>query len=256
MRVLMMGFLGLWLTMGALQGAEVLNTSLIHHTKKAKPKKKPLSKKPLPSKKRVVKSKSHSAPRVRWIYSSAFLTAYFSDGHYKQGYGLLLQNGNYLTASNLIFDQGMYAQTIMAKMQDDSAPMLICVARLHVKAIDRNRGLSLLSTHVFTNDYCQIRPESYYHARIYKKYGQNLLAHNATFHTLPLYYPQVSPKNAFEVQSLHGVSNLQENPFGRPLFNASGVFMGMLDAQKNKVRLIKRDVIMDFLRALQQRDLL
>ncbi|WP_120945963.1 hypothetical protein [Helicobacter labacensis] len=265
MRALVIALLGLWLGLGVLQGAEVLNTSLIHRAKRAK------AKKPTPSKKRnpklakratkaPTKPISPKAPSVsaRWIYSSAFLTVYFSDGHYKQGYGLLLQNGNYLSVASLVFDEGMYAQTIMARMQDDSAPMLICVARLHVKAIDHNRGLSLLGTYSFTNDYCQTRPESYYHARIYKKYAQDLLAYSHAPNTNTLYYPQVDSKDAFEVQRLHNFHDpsLQNLPLGRPLFNAQGVFMGVLDGNQDKLKVIKRGVVLDFLRALQKRRLL
>ncbi|TSA80151.1 hypothetical protein [Helicobacter mehlei] len=236
------------LALGALQ-ADGINTSLIHPAKKVKTPQKTAPK-------NNQQKSPKSAPTERWIYSSAFLTAYFSDGHYKQGYGLLLPNGNYLSASSLVFDQGMYAQTIMARMQDDSAPLLICVARLRLKAIDRNRGLSLLGTHVFTNDNCQVRPESYYHARIYKKYAQNLLAHSQTPSTKTLYYPQVGSKNAFEVQNLHNPSSLQDTPLGRPLFDAHGVFMGMLGGGQNQIKVIKRGVIIDFLRAMQKRKLL
>ncbi|WP_104696180.1 hypothetical protein [Helicobacter salomonis] len=267
MRSLGLVLVALLLGTGTLQGKEVLNTSLIHRAKskpsasagrtkkkQATPKKRPINtKKPT-----NVKASKNTPPPHQWIYSSVVLTAYFSDGHYKQGYGLLLQNGQYLTASSLIFDQGMYAQTIMAKMQDDSAPLLICVARLHVKAIDRNHDLSLLSTHAFTNDYCQTRPESYYHARIYKKYGQNLLAQKGAFENRNLYYPQVSQKNAFEVQSLQlGNWNLfQDTPYGRPLFSANGTFMGILSANQHQVKIIKRGVVLNFLRALKERDLL
>ncbi|WP_233704370.1 hypothetical protein [Helicobacter cynogastricus] len=190
----------------------------------------------------------------QWIYSSVFLTAYFDDGHYKQGYALLLQNGHYLTASTLIFDRGMYAQTIMAKMQDDSAPMLICIARLRVKAIDRNRGLSLLSTYEFTNDDCQTRPESYYHARIYKKYAQNLLEQK-TSPTFPLYYPQVNPQNAFKIQALSASLKNLKIPDGRPLFGANGTFAGLISANRRNTWIIKKEVVLSFLHILRERKL-
>ncbi|WP_104692599.1 hypothetical protein [Helicobacter felis] len=224
--------------------AEGLSTSLIHRSS-------PTSTPPTKKKK--------SPPRrlsaiPQWIYSSVFLTAYFDDGHYKQGYALLLPNGHYLTASTLVFDRGMYAQTIMAKMQDDSAPMLICVARLRVKAIDHNRGLALLSTHVFTNDGCQIRPESYYHARIYRKYAQNPLEQTAS-PTFPLYYPQVNPKNAFQIQALSASLKSIKIPYGRPLFGANGVFAGLISANERNAWVIKKETILSFLKTLKERKL-
>ncbi|MFC3846976.1 hypothetical protein ACFOPX_00285 [Helicobacter baculiformis] len=260
MQALRLVFVALWLAVGVLQAEEALNTSLIHRAKKpaahAHPKKKQTT---LPRHSTNPKPTKRAGAPHRWIYSSVFLTAYFGDGHYKQGYGLLLQNGHYLTASSLVFDNGLYAQVIMAKMQDDSAPMLICVAKLHVKAIDRNRGLSLLATHVFTNDFCQNRPESYYHARIYKKYGQDLLTQKGVPDAPVLYYPQVSSKNAFEVQNLRALSSralVQDAPYGRPLFSASGAFMGMLSANQKKAWVIKRETVLDFLRVLKERKLI
>ncbi|BCZ17285.1 Periplasmic protein [Helicobacter sp. NHP19-003] len=185
-----------------------------------------------------------------------FLTAYFGDGHYKQGYGLLLQKGHMLTSAELAYDKGMYATTFMAQMQDDSAPVLICVARLHIKAIDRNRGLALLNTHAFTNDYCQIRPESFYHARIYKRYAQDLLQTKSTTLGLQVYYPKVSDDNAFEVQTLlehHTYPPEKEtNAYGRPFFNSAGVFVGMAI---NPSATAPSHSVHDFLRNLKHRNL-
>ncbi|BEG57599.1 hypothetical protein NHP21005_12870 [Helicobacter sp. NHP21005] len=194
-----------------------------------------------------------------WIYSTVFLTAYFGDGHYKQGYGLLLQKGHVLTSAELAHDKGMYATTFTAQMQDDSAPILICVARLHIKAIDRNRGLALLNTRAFTNNSCQTRPESFYHARIYKRYAQNLLQAKSAARGLRVYYPKVGDNNAFEVRSLperhisHPLSSEREtNAYGRPFFNNTGVFVGMAI---NPSVIAPSHNIYTFLHNLKQRNL-
>ncbi|BCZ18877.1 hypothetical protein NHP190012_05190 [Helicobacter sp. NHP19-012] len=197
-----------------------------------------------------------------WIYSAVFLTAYFGDGHYKQGYGLLLQKGHVLTSAELAYDKGMYATTFMAQMQDDSAPVLICVARLHIKAIDRNRGLALLNTHAFTNDFCQTRPESFYHARIYRKYAQNLSKCKNAQPGLHMYYPKVSKTNAFIVQDMHQVlkqtqySKANETMYGRPFFNSVGDFVGMaINNTHDPHSFVPNPVICDFLLNLKHRQI-
>ncbi|WP_104690701.1 hypothetical protein [Helicobacter heilmannii] len=205
-------------------------------------------------------TKPHHTPTSLhpWIYSSVFLTAYFGDGHYKQGYGLLLQKGHVLTSAELAYDKGMYATTFIAQMQDDSAPVLICVARLHIKAIDRNKGLALLNTHAFTNDFCQTRPESFYHARIYTRYAQNLFLDKSTTLGLRMYYPKVGNDNAFKVQSLHEhhayplLSKQDSNAYGRPFFNSTGVFVGMA---VNPSAIAPRTAVDAFLNELKHREI-
>ncbi|WP_240328798.1 hypothetical protein [Helicobacter suis] len=284
-----------------LHAEKALDTSLIHHAKPSHTTKKiPRQNQKItksvkkPNKQnfqqQVKQNKEHNnanlEPLHLWIYSTVFLIAYFKDGHYKQGYGLLLQNGHVLTSSELAYDKGMYATTFVAKMQDDSGPMLICVARLRLKAIDRNRGLSLLNTHAFTNDYCQIRPESYYHARIYTKYGQDLLTKNSNPRkALQIYYPKISDQGTFEVgtfevrtyknilekshkdinyssqylnySDLHRIIRpLLKDVYGRPLFNHQDEFIGMAVSlpSQNNVFATKR-VIQDFLLDLKHRSI-
>lgn len=242
---------------------DMLETSLIHKLEASLAHKN--AQHPKVSKKSKGPAKWRNAAVLhKWIYSSVFLTAYFSDGHYKQGYGLLLKNGHYLTSSELAFDRGMYAKTVMARMQDDSASVLICVAQLRLRAIDRNRGLSLFNTYVFTNDYCEIRPESYYHKRIYTKYGQDLLL--LSKHpkgASMLYYPQVSLKDGFEIKSMHipsakksdlyPIKSSLENMYGRPFFSQNGVFMGMVTANNAHLLFANREIVQEFLRDLRRR---
>ncbi|CRF40467.1 hypothetical protein [Helicobacter ailurogastricus] len=260
---------------GFLLAEDALDTSLIHHNHQTPQHRPTQPKAPTPhatlqhTKRVFLQNDTHTSKRAThtylhpWIYSTMFLTAYFGDGHYKQGYGLLLPRGHVLTSSELAYDKGMYATTFMAKMQDDSAPVLICVARLRIKAIDRNRGLALLNTHAFTNDFCQTRPESFYHARIYKKYAQNLLhaKNSPTLPGSPLYYPTVSDTNAFVVENArqtleHLLPKGNEVMDGQPFFNSAGVFLGMaVNSTKNPRTFVPSGTIYDFLRDLRHRHL-
>lgn len=125
---------------------------------------------------------------------------YFSDGTYKEGYATLLKNGRYIASSETLYSNGLYPKTILAKMQDSSAKELICIASLHLEAMDRDQGLSLLKTADFRDDYCHKREESYYHVRIYTKYAQTFHSNPYTNQKTPnsdLYYPALNEEILF-----------------------------------------------------------
>ncbi|WP_104747441.1 hypothetical protein [Helicobacter cetorum] len=211
----------------------------------------------------------------KWVYAVALLEVYFSDGTYKQGYATLLESGHYIASSETLYANGKYPKTILAKMQDDSAKALICIANLRLRAIDRSKGLSLLQTSSFNNDYCQKRQESYYHARIYTAYAQTFylnppLAKNQTFSKI--YYPTISEENSFSIQVADGLvldflnpknTLLPKNSFkqasylwsGRPYFSDSGELVGVvsttLEHPKTLV-IIPRENIRKFLNDLKK----
>ncbi|CAJ99030.1 hypothetical protein [Helicobacter acinonychis] len=213
-----------------------------------------------------------------WVYSIALLKVYFSDGTYKEGYATLLENGHYIASSETLYSNGLYPKTILAKMQDSSAKELICIASLHLEAIDRDQGLSLLKTADFRDDYCHKREESYYHARIYTKYAQTFYSNpyiNKKTSDSDLYYPALNEGNSFSIQTM-GISVaelLKSKKFlsldssfkkgsvlwgGRPYFSEMGEFMGMassvLGDQENLV-IIPREKIVQFLNTLKNQNI-
>lgn len=213
----------------------------------------------------------------KWIYSIALITSYFDDGNLKEGFALLLKNGFYLTSSELTYENGEYPIKIVAKMQDDSANPLICIAKLEVKGMDSQKGLALLQTSSFTDDYCHNRPESYYHKRIYTKYGKDIFALESKQNFQEgIYFPVVENMDTFGVEKTlalkklyyHNSSN-QKNIFygysipidsyettmyGKPYFDKNGNFLGILTLSANYSLpiLINKTMAQTFIYQLQK----
>ncbi|PAF53177.1 hypothetical protein BKH42_07465 [Helicobacter sp. 13S00482-2] len=214
-----------------------------------------------------------SLESFKWIYSTAVLTVYFNNGTFKQGFALLLQDGFYLTSSELTYNEGLYPQKIIAKMQDDSADPLICIAQLRLKVMDSNKGLSLLETTAFTDDYCNTRAESYYHKRIYDKYAQNIFSKKPTQELIKdgLYYPIIKQADTFGVRRTYFIK--EENHynqklakeisygyslpfddqgrfvFGKPYFDKNGDFLGIFSVLTDSYLpvLIKKEIVQAFI---------
>lgn len=214
-----------------------------------------------------------SLESFKWIYSTALITAYFKDGSFKQGFAMLLANGVYLTSSQLTYDRGLYPEKITAKMQDDSADPLICIAELQLKAMDSSKGLALLKTSAFTDDYCNVRTESYYHKRIYQKYAQDVFSKKPTKDLIGngLYFPIIKEADTFGVdrtypikEETHYNENLQKEvsygyslpfetyerfAFGKPYFDKEGDFLGIFSMISDSYIpvLIKKEVVQAFI---------
>lgn len=214
-----------------------------------------------------------SLESFKWVYATALITAYFQDGSFKQGFAMLLPNGMYLTSSQLTYASGLYPEKITAKMQDDSADPLICIAELQLKAMDNSKGLALLKTAAFTDDYCNVRAESYYHKRIYQKYAQDVFSKKPTKDLISggLYFPIIKEADTFGVDRTYPIKeeiyynkNLQKEvsygyslpfdayerfTFGRPYFDKEGDFLGVFSMISDSYLpvLIKKEVVQEFI---------
>lgn len=216
-----------------------------------------------------------------WIYSTALIMVYFSDGSLKQGFGLLLENGLYLTSSNLTYQAGLYPKKIFAKMQDDSAKPIMCVASLDLQAVDSSKGLTLLRTSAFTDEHCKTRPESYYHKRIYDKYAQNIFTStpDQDLASQEIYFPTVENFYTFGVKKATPIKkkyydkqnqkifygySLQldtdcESTFGKPYFDEKGKFVGILsvmDHSDGMPILVTKKIAQDFIKEIKKKNIL
>ncbi|MDO7253030.1 hypothetical protein [Helicobacter cappadocius] len=231
---------------------------------------------------RFQKTQFDSLDSFKWVYGTAVITAYFKDGSFKQGFALLLQNGLYLTSSQLTYHLGLYPQKIVAKMQDDSADPLICVAELQLKAMDSNKGLSLLKTSAFTDDYCNVRTESYYHKRIYDKYAQKIFSKKPTKDLIQngLYFPVIKEADTFGVQRTYPIreetyyneklekevsygyslpfNSYEKFTFGKPYFDKNGDFLGIFSIIEDSYLpvLIKKEIVQQFICETEEKKIL
>ncbi|WP_104697796.1 MULTISPECIES: hypothetical protein [unclassified Helicobacter] len=225
-----------------------------------------------------------SHKRTSWIHSVGMLVSYFDDGSITQGYAVLLRNGYFLTASQVVNNQEKYPKSVYVKMQDDSAKPLICIAKLQVRAIDKQKGLALLKTVGYTDDYCEERPQSFYHKRIYDLYAINPFLYRVGtyvvekiqyFNTVDFFYPTIKKQYSFSVGKISKAKkvtyfdeNFKQDIFyaytieqkldlqkelGKPFFDSKNHFVGLytLTGYSKDPVVVSDNFIKSFLCSLQ-----
>lgn len=211
-------------------------------------------------------------PPPQWIYSTAILEINFSDGSYKRGLGTLLENGYYLTSSEIIYNGKVVPKRVYAKMQDDLNAQIICVTALNVKVVDLDAGLALLEPSFAVDGYCQKQEISYYQDRIYKRFGIDVFASSKKISTkVKANYPYLDAQFIFVPQStrfekvatyynfdkrkeqVYGFEikddSYEEFTYGKAFYDDNGVFLGIMSRSGTSYLpvFIHRDVVQDFL---------
>lgn len=190
-----------------------------------------------------------------WIRSVGLVMVSFDDGSFRSGFGLLLPNNLFLTSAELGHNASAYPKNILLKMRDESAGNLICIAELRLKALDKVQGLSLFEVSGYTDDYCNLRSQSYYHSKI--------LTHNAydIANTKPVrtndYYTVTTTFNNPNISIITLKNNTKQLPiknaqkiiFGRPFFTKDGQLLGMTTIPRNATApvIVSYKEIKDFL---------
>ena len=195
-----------------------------------------------------------------WIRYIGLAMVSFDDGSYRSGFGLLLPDKIFLTSAELAHNASAYPKEMLLKMRDDSAGNLICIAQLRLKALDKGRGLALFEVEDYTDDYCNIRTQSFYHARLMKNNAYDISkpptqANNYFTVTTTFNNPDIS---VLRVGNSGGsnlelpIQNDQKVIFGRPFFSKNGVLLGMASMQENafKPMIISNAKIKEFICAM------
>ncbi|CBG39824.1 hypothetical protein [Helicobacter mustelae] len=208
----------------------------------------------------------------KWVHSIGVLNVYFDNGTLQYGYGVLLKNGRFLTSSEILHNFGKYPRKIQLRMQDDSAQVLICIADLQIEAIDNTTGLALLRTQGFTDDYCKVRTESFYHKRIYDLFYLTPQKLPPKAPETMLYYPKVSKQYYFGVLQNEILSTqeletggaayqiddkkMNKMILGRPFFDKDGAFVGIFTIHADNAMPVVLDstAVFLFLQNLRGKD--
>ena len=195
-----------------------------------------------------------------WIRYIGLAMVSFDDGSYRSGFGLLLPDKIFLTSAELAHNASAYPKEMLLKMRDDSAGNLICIAKLRLKALDKGRGLALFEVEQYTDDYCNIREESFYHARLMKNNAYNIAKPSTqasdyftvttTFNNPDISVLRVGKVVASSIEL--PIQNEQRIIFGRPFFSRNGVLLGMASMQENafKPMIISNAKIKEFVCAM------
>lgn len=208
--------------------------------------------------------------KKQWIYGTAVITTTFLDGSIKRSYGVLLRDGMFVTSANMVYDKNVYARSSYAMMQDDSSLPFICVAKLSIKALDLQKGLAILETLNYTDMYCNERPKSFYHDRIYSSHWVDVFKHPTQSNPAVVYAPYITPLNSFATEknilqeNLKQVAQKESNDFegykyayGKGFYTHDGKLLGIVGASNDNVpKLIRVKEISDFLCELKERKIL
>ncbi|WP_288547004.1 hypothetical protein [uncultured Helicobacter sp.] len=183
--------------------------------------------------------------RFSWIRSVGLVIVSFDDGSLKSGFGVLLPDRIFLTSAELAHNASAYPKDIFLKMRDKSAGNLICVAQLHLKAIDKMEGLALFEISGYTDDYCNLRSQSYYHQYLFKHNALDILQANTPktqdFYTVTTTFNNPNIRVLKIKEEKHAYLPIQESQnivFGRPFFSQNGEFLGIATMNNQAVRPI------------------
>lgn len=220
-------------------------------------------------------------PLPAWIYATAIIEVHFDDGSMRRGFASMLKNGLYITSSEIVHSASLVPRTIYAKMQDSSASVIICTARLNLKAVDTHSGLALLEQIASTDDYCNIVPKSYYHDRIHKYAFIDVF--NAAPSVNPkqeVFFPYVDRYYYFVPEKMQvgevaeyydealarrvrygyrlGRDSYIHLAYGKGFFDTSGRFLGLISLTRHSYLpvFVKKEVVQDFLCSLDEHKVL
>lgn len=194
-----------------------------------------------------------------WIRSVGLVMVSFDDGSFRSGFGLLLPQNLFLTSAELGHNASAYPKNILLKMRDESAGNLICLAELRLKAIDKVQGLSLFEVSGYTDDYCNLRSQSYYHNKILTKNAYDI-AKSKPVRTND-YYTVTTTFNAPNISLITRkntnklpIKNEQKVIFGRPFFSKDGELLGMATLPSNAISpvIVSHKDIKNFLCSLDK----
>lgn len=218
-----------------------------------------------------------------WVHSIGLLTVYFDDGTLKQGFGALLREGHFITTADLVQNGKDFPKNIYVKMQDDSAKPIICVAKLEISALDTQKGLALLKTISYTDEYCNVRDESFYHKRIFNLYYLDIFAHRVPMNIAydisklemneKMLFPLIKGQYTFSSNSInkqkhlfyydkklkrnlfyaYGIARNFDVKMGNPFFDEKGNLVGIYTrtAYYNEPVIVHENIIKSFLCNLQ-----
>ncbi len=181
-----------------------------------------------------------------WIRSIGLAMVSFDDGSFKSGFGVLLPDKIFLTSAELAHNASSYPKNIFLKMRDDRAGNLICVAQLRLKAVDKVEGLALFEISGYTDDYCNLRSQSYYHKRLFDNNAYDLAKQKtqatSDFYTVTTTFnnPNISvlkiPKQDNKMSL--PIENGESIVFGRPFFSKNGSLLGIATMDNSSIKPI------------------
>ena len=196
----------------------------------------------------------------QWIRSGLKVIAYFEENSFKEGYGLLIDEGLGLVSSAVVYDNKKPLDIILHNNEILGNPVA-CLSHARIIALDDNVGLALLKLESFTDIYCNILPKPNFRESHFI-----MLSHSILY--APLMWDKKGKISYFEEKDWLNFGEKQadletlkkdnlQKLLGMPLFEKD-IFVGMIVEQKvknekNKITILKHNEILEFLCGLERK---
>lgn len=175
------------------------------------------------------------AQSPKWLDSGLKIVSSFGIQDYKEGYGLIINEGLIITSASLVYRESKAKDILLYDSQSPSY-VVACLSHAEILALDSNLDLAILKPQKFTDIYCNILPEPNLRALNFREKSFDIF-NNSYLKTLDnslkieYFYEQEWSNFATEQTILGAIKNLpqdkNEEMLGMPLF-AEEKFAGII----------------------------
>lgn len=196
-----------------------------------------------------------------WIKNGLKIVASFGTQDFKEGYGIVINEGLILTSSSLVYEKDRAKEIVLYNSESLEEP-ITCLSHAQILALDDTLGLAILKAYNFTDIYCNVLPKPNFRLLHFKSKFFDILKKpveisNAEGLMISYFLEQEWLNFGIEKVSWQDLQTmLQENKknlLGMPLF-AGNDFLGILVQKREKqhLSLLKHQEILEFLCKINQ----
>ncbi|WP_210670788.1 hypothetical protein [Helicobacter pullorum] len=196
-----------------------------------------------------------------WIKDGLKIVASFGAQDFKEGYGIVINEGLILTSSSLVYEKDRAKEIVLYNSESLEEP-ITCLSHAQILALDDTLGLAILKAYNFTDFYCNVLPKPNFRLLHFKSKFFDILKKpveisNVEGLMISYFLEQEWLNFGIEKISWQDLQTiLQENKrnlLGMPLF-AGNDFLGILVQKREKqhLSLLKHQEILEFLCKINQ----
>ncbi|EES89721.1 hypothetical protein [Helicobacter canadensis] len=196
------------------------------------------------------------AQSPKWLDSGLKIVSSFGLQDYKEGYGLIINEGLIITSASLVYRDARAKDILLYDSQSPSH-VVSCLSYAEILALDANLDLAILKPQKFTDIYCNILPEPNLRALNFKEKSFDIFNDsylNILDYQLKVeyFFEQEWSNFASEQTTLEAIENLpwdqKQKMIGMPLF-VENKFVGIL---RNEGDILKGQEILKFICKIHQ----
>ena len=113
-------------------------------------------------------------PKVQWIQGALKIIAHFDEVHYREGFGLLVDEGLAITSSEIVYEHKRAIDIVLYNNEVLGTPAA-CLSHAKILALDDDLGIALLQLESFTDIFCNILPKPNFREKQYMEFSYSIL---------------------------------------------------------------------------------